>query len=66
MLHGFSETSERRLIMWRKEREAIIFLGEIQKIKRNMIYDDEVKKVLGWIWWRLDYPFGKRLVPFLA
>lgn len=57
----------RKLLMWRKGKKTIIFVGEILKVKRRRkrIYDEEVRKALARIWWILDYACGKRLVPFL-
>lgn len=57
----------RKVVKYQKGKETIIFVGEIVKIKRRRkrIYDDEVKKALARIWWIMDYPCGKRLVPVL-
>ncbi len=57
----------RKVVMWRNGKETIIFVGEIQKIKRirKRIYGEEVKKALARIWWIMGYPCGKRLAPVL-
>jgi len=36
------------VVIWRKEKESIIFVGEIRKVKRvrKRIYDDECEKAL--------------------
>jgi hypothetical protein len=46
-------------------KESIIFVGEIRKVKRvrKRIYDDNCRKALATIWWILDYPCGKKLIP---
>jgi len=55
----------KKVVICRKGKESIIFVGEIRKVKRvrKRIYDDNCKKALARIWWTLDYPCGKRLVP---
>jgi len=58
----------RKVVMRGLNGEQVIVIGEIRKIKRRRkrVYDEEFKKVLGWLWQVLDYSCGKRLVGSLG
>jgi hypothetical protein len=58
----------RKVVMRGLNGEQVIVIGELRKVRRRRkrVYDEEVKRVLRWVWQVLDYSCGKRLVASLG